>query len=78
MSSDLQEMDNVVKKGAKAGEGMDTSLAGKVDDLGGPTPENYRPTDDSAKLKDPEALNCPLHQPPQSTHVLFPDDPTLA
>ena len=56
MSSDLQEMDNVVKKGAKAGEGMDTSLAGKVDDLGGPTPENYRSTDDSAKLKDPAAI----------------------
>ena len=56
MSSDLQEMDNVVKKGAKAGEGMDTSLAGKVDDLGGPTPENYRPTDDSAKLKDPASV----------------------
>ena len=56
MSSDLQEMDNVVKKGAAAGEGMDTSLAGKVDDLGGPTPENYRPTDDSAKLKDPASV----------------------
>jgi hypothetical protein len=26
-----------------------------VEDLGGPTPENYRPDDDSAKLKDPAA-----------------------
>ena len=24
-----------------------------VEDLGGPTPENYKPDDDSAKLKDP-------------------------
>jgi hypothetical protein len=66
MSSDLQEMDNVVKKGAKAGEGMDTSLAGKVDDLGGPTPENYRSTDDSAKLKDPAAIMSRAAAP--STH----------
>ena len=27
-----------------------------VDDLGGPTPENYKPDDDSAKLKDPGAI----------------------
>merc|ERR1711907_372242 len=27
----------------------------QVEDLGGPTPENYRPDDDSAKLKDPAA-----------------------
>ena len=26
-----------------------------VEDLGGPTPENYKPDDDSAKLKDPSA-----------------------
>ena len=26
-----------------------------VEDLGGPTPDNYRPDDDSAKLKDPAA-----------------------
>ena len=26
-----------------------------VEDLGGPTPENYKPDDDSAKLKDPAA-----------------------
>jgi hypothetical protein len=31
-----------------------TQLAG-VEDLGGPTPENYKPDDDSAKLKEPGA-----------------------
>ena len=54
MSANLQEMDNVVKKGAAAGEPMVAGGA-QVEDLGGPTPENYRPDDDSAKLKDPGA-----------------------
>ena len=31
------------------GEGLSTN----VEDLGGPTPENYSPTNDSAKLKTP-------------------------
>ena len=26
---------------------------GEVEDLGGPTPQNYKPDDDSAKLKTP-------------------------
>ena len=30
---------------------MDTSVAGSYEDLGGPTPENYKPDDDSSKLK---------------------------
>ena len=62
MSANLQEMDNVVSKGAKAGEGMDASTKNsyvpghaQIEDLGGPTPENYRPDDDSAKLRDPGA-----------------------
>ena len=62
MSSDnnLQEMEvktqqskTAVNAGAKAGDAMDTSVAGSVEDLGGPTPENYKPDDDSAKLKEP-------------------------
>ena len=60
MSANLQEMENVVSKGAKSGEGMDSSTKnsyvpghGQIEDLGGPTPENYRPDDDSAKLKEP-------------------------
>ena len=32
---------------------MDTSVAGSYEDLGGPTPENYKPDDDSAKLSTP-------------------------
>ena len=28
-------------------------LTGTVEDLGGPSPDNYTPTNDSAKLKDP-------------------------
>ena len=67
MSSEknLQEMEagtkqsrTAVNAGAKAADPMPkmsdpgTQLAG-VEDLGGPTPENYKPDDDSAKLKTP-------------------------
>jgi len=44
--------ENVVTKGAKPADPMSASGI-PVEDLGGPTPENYRPDDDSAKLKDP-------------------------
>jgi hypothetical protein len=54
MSANLQEMDNVVSKGAAAPVPMVAGGA-QIEDLGGPTPENYRPDDDSAKLKDPAA-----------------------
>ena len=62
MSSDnnLQEMEagtkqskTAVNAGAKPADAMDTSVAGSYEDLGGPTPDNYRPDDDSAKLKEP-------------------------
>ena len=58
VGSNLQEMENVVTKGAAAAEPMQ-KLSGStpgqpsVEDLGGPTPENYRADDDSAKLKEP-------------------------
>ena len=43
-------MENAVTAGAKPAE--PSQLAGaSYEDLGGPTPENYRPDDDSAKLK---------------------------
>ena len=55
----LQEMENVVTKGAKPAEqmpkltkGIPDGQTGSWEDLGGPTPENYRSDDDSAKLKD--------------------------
>ncbi len=62
----LQEMENVVTKGAAPAEPMHNVVqnasgvttpgqTGAWEDLGGPTPENYRPDDDSAKLKDPSA-----------------------
>ena len=58
----LQEMDvasgtkqskTAVNANAKPAMPMDTSMAGSVEDLGGPTPDNYKPDNDSAKLKDP-------------------------
>jgi hypothetical protein len=62
----LQEMENVVTKGAAPAEPMHTiaqnasgvmipGQTGAWEDLGGPTPENYRPDDDSATLKTPGA-----------------------
>jgi len=54
VGSNLQEMENVVTKGAAPADPM-PSAGIPVEDLGGPTPENYRPDDDSAKLKDPAA-----------------------
>ena len=58
VGSNLQEMENVVTKGAAPADPMPTlsgSTPGQpsVEDLGGPTPENYRADDDSAKLKEP-------------------------
>jgi len=53
---DLQEMEQsktAVNANAKPGDPIDTSQATWVD-LGGPTPENYKPDDDSAKLKEPK------------------------
>ncbi len=59
---DLQEMEQsktAVNANAKAGDAMPkmadpgTQLA-SVEDLGGPTPENYKPDNDSAKLKEPK------------------------
>ena len=58
---DLQEMESgtkqsrtAVNSGAKAADPMDTSVAGSYEDLGGPTPENYKTDDDSAKLREPK------------------------
>ncbi len=59
--SNLHEMEdvkeNAVTAGAKPAEPMQKLSTGglptNVEDLGGPTPENYKPDDDSAKLKTP-------------------------
>ncbi len=68
MSSDnnLQEMEagttqskTAVNANAAAADPMPTlsnpGPSASVEDLGGPTPENYKPDDDSAKLKEPGA-----------------------
>ena len=65
VGSNLQEMENVVTKGAAASEPMPKSgsnasgvstpgQTGSWEDLGGPTPENYKSDDDSAKLTEPK------------------------
>ena len=52
VGNNLQEMENVVTKGAAPAEPM-PSAGIPVEDLGGPTPENSNPTDDSNKLREP-------------------------
>jgi len=65
VGSNLQEMENVVTKGAAASESMPKSgsnasgvstpgQTGNWEDLGGPTPENYKADDNSAKLSEPK------------------------
>ena len=56
----LDEMENQVTKGAKSAEPMPKAPNyvpdnGAIEDLGGPTPTNAKPTDDSNKLKTPSA-----------------------
>ena len=46
-------MENAVTKGAAPAEPMQTMAGVSYEDLGGPTPENNKPDDDSNKLKDP-------------------------
>ncbi len=57
-AKELKEMDNPVTRGAKAGDPMkkvdDSTSPGasaSYEDLGGPTPQNYKSTDNSASLK---------------------------
>ena len=57
VGNDLQEMENAVTKGAAKGDPMQKLTTGGTpatwEDLGGPTPENSKPTDDSNKLSTP-------------------------
>ena len=61
VGNDLQEMENVVNKNAAPGEPMHKVPQGaktpgntaQIEDLGGPTPENYKVDDNSAKLNTP-------------------------
>ena len=65
VGSNLQEMENVVTKGAAASEAMPKSgsnasgvstpgQTGSYEDLGGPTPEDYKVDDNSAKFAEPK------------------------
>ena len=57
VGNDLQEMENAVTKGAAKGDPMQKLTTGGTpatwEDLGGPTPENSKPDDDSNKLSTP-------------------------
>ena len=58
MEVKTQQSKTVVNANAKPGDPMPTmadpgTQLGNVEDLGGPTPENYKVDDDSAKLKTP-------------------------
>ena len=59
-NSELHEMENQVTKGAKPAEPKQATPNyvpdnAPIEDLGGPTPTNYKSTDNSAKLKTPNA-----------------------
>ena len=57
VGNDLQEMENVVTKNAAPGEPMQKLTTGGTpatwEDLGGPTPQNSKPDDNSNKLNTP-------------------------
>ena len=53
VGNDLQEMENVVTKGAGKADPMQKMAGASYEDLGGPTPENYKTDDNSAKLNVP-------------------------
>ena len=61
-SNNLQEMENAVTKGAAKADAMPSltgttpGQTGSYEDLGGPTPQNYKVDDDSAKLKTPGTI----------------------
>ena len=57
MEEEVKQSKTAVNANAKPGEPMEKLSTGgippNVEDLGGPTPENYKVDDDSAKLKTP-------------------------
>ena len=85
----LQEMENVVTKGAAPAEPMSTiaqnasgvmipGQTGNWEDLGGPTPENYRPDDDSATLKTPGATLAQVRNVVNAKAAAAQPMPTMA
>jgi len=60
VNNELHEMENQVTRGAKAADAMPKAPnyvpdAGSIENLGGPTPQNSKPDDDSNKMKTPSA-----------------------
>jgi len=60
VNNKLHEMENQVTRGAKAADPMPKASnyvpdTGSIENLGGPPPQNSRPTDDSNKMKTPSA-----------------------
>ena len=57
MEVKTQQSKSAVNANAKPGDPMPKLTTGGTpptyEDLGGPTPENYKPDDDSAKVKEP-------------------------
>ena len=47
--------DTAMPKAGSNASGVTAGSTAQVEDLGGPTPQNYKPDDDSAKLKEPGA-----------------------
>ena len=53
MEEDVKQSKTAVNANAAPAQPMEKLPGTEVEDLGGPTPENYKPDDDSAKLKTP-------------------------
>ena len=47
--------DTAMPSAGSNASGVTAGNTAQVEDLGGPTPQNYKPDDDSAKLKEPGA-----------------------
>ena len=70
MEEEVKQSKTAVNANAKPAEPMPKLTTGgtspSYEDLGGPTPENYSPTNDSAKLKDPSGSLKQVSMPLQT------------
>ena len=83
MEVKTQQSKTVVNANAKPGDPMPTmadpgTQLGSVEDLGGPTPENYKVDDDSAKLKTPGTTLCLLYTSPSPRDLKLSRMPSSA
>ena len=75
MEEDVKQSKTAVNANAAPAQPMEKLSTGgtapTVEDLGGPTPDNYSPTNDSAKLKPPGIISdLSIHVGPRSTLTL--------